>query len=177
VPGKPAMVFEMQMGMIDRGAELSWISQYAYACHNRPNIVMRSAPSPPPPIPHARRLSHEPRPCDGFAPARRYPHEEECLFAPLTGIEVQSTQIEGAVLVIEARLSINLNALTIEQVVSRRRKLIIDTSTQLIKDLRFETQGAPCMRQCGDGQSKPSPPPCPAPPFRSSPPLSASRCC
>ena len=27
-PGKPAIVFEMQMGMIDRGAELGWISQY-----------------------------------------------------------------------------------------------------------------------------------------------------
>ena len=23
-PGKPALVFEMQLGMIDRGAELSW---------------------------------------------------------------------------------------------------------------------------------------------------------
>jgi hypothetical protein len=41
IPGKPALVFEMQMGMIDRGAELRWISQY--------------------------------------------PHERECLFAPLTG--------------------------------------------------------------------------------------------
>ena len=37
--GKPGLVFEMQMGMIDRGAELGWISQY--------------------------------------------PHERECLFAPL----------------------------------------------------------------------------------------------
>ena len=27
VPGKPALVFEMVMGMIDRGAELGWISQ------------------------------------------------------------------------------------------------------------------------------------------------------
>ena len=45
----------------------------------------------------------------------QYPHEAECLFAPLTGLEVQSTRIDGAVLVIEARLSINLNALTIEQ--------------------------------------------------------------
>eukprot|EP00966_Prymnesium_polylepis_P068193 1585006-Prymnesium_polylepis.2 len=26
VPGKPALLFEMQMGMIDRGAELNWIS-------------------------------------------------------------------------------------------------------------------------------------------------------
>jgi hypothetical protein len=48
----------------------------------------------------------------------QYPHENECLFAPLTGIEVQGTRIEGAVLVIEARLSVNLNALTIEQVPS-----------------------------------------------------------
>jgi hypothetical protein len=27
VAGAPALVFEMQMGMIDRGAELGWISQ------------------------------------------------------------------------------------------------------------------------------------------------------
>ena len=27
-PGKPALLFEIQMGMIDRGAELGWISQY-----------------------------------------------------------------------------------------------------------------------------------------------------
>ena len=45
----------------------------------------------------------------------QYPHEEECLFAPLTGVEVQGTRIDGAVLIIEARLSVNLNALTIEQ--------------------------------------------------------------
>ena len=40
----------------------------------------------------------------------------ECVFAPLTGIEVLETRVDGAVLVIEARLSVNLNALTmIEQ--------------------------------------------------------------
>ena len=35
----------------------------------------------------------------------------ECVFAPLTGIEVLETRVDGAVLVIEARLSVNLNAL------------------------------------------------------------------
>ena len=29
-PGKPGIVFEMQMGMIDRGAELKWLSQYPH---------------------------------------------------------------------------------------------------------------------------------------------------
>jgi hypothetical protein len=28
--GKPALLFEMQMGMIDRGAELDWCSQYPH---------------------------------------------------------------------------------------------------------------------------------------------------
>ena len=31
-PGRPALVFEMQLGMIDRGAELGWISQYPFEC-------------------------------------------------------------------------------------------------------------------------------------------------
>jgi NLR family CARD domain-containing protein 3 len=35
--GKPALVFEMQMGMIDRGAKLGWISQYPHEEGARPN--------------------------------------------------------------------------------------------------------------------------------------------
>ena len=46
-------------GMVDRGASLSWLSQYSF--------------------------------------------EEETLFAPLTGVEVLSTRVEGSVLVVEAR--------------------------------------------------------------------------
>ena len=88
VPGKPAIVFELQMGMIDRGAELGWISQY--------------------------------------------PHERECLWAPLTGLEVQRSRVEGDVLIIEARPTINLNALTLEQVVSKRRKIVRDMADQLV---------------------------------------------
>ena len=93
----------------------------------------------------------------------QYPHEKECLFAPLTGIEVQGTRIDGAVLVIEARLSVNLNALTIEQarpavimckrawsrvipivyshmsaraaqVVSKRRKVVADMASNVLAD-------------------------------------------
>ena len=29
-PGKPSLLFEMQMGMVDRGCELDWISQYPH---------------------------------------------------------------------------------------------------------------------------------------------------
>ena len=45
--------------MVDRGASLSWLSQYSF--------------------------------------------EEELLFAPLTGVEVRGTRVEGSVLVVEVR--------------------------------------------------------------------------
>ena len=47
----------------------------------------------------------------------QYPHEEEILFAPLTGLEVRLTRIEGSVLVVTVALSVNLASLTIEQVI------------------------------------------------------------
>ena len=54
------------MGVVDRGCELGWISQY--------------------------------------------PHERECLFAPLTGFELEGTHVEAGVMVAEVRLSVNLYA-------------------------------------------------------------------
>ena len=70
--GRPSILFEIQMGMVDRGADLSSLSQY--------------------------------------------PHEREILFNPLTGLEVHSTRVEGGVLVVVVRLSVNLASATIEQV-------------------------------------------------------------
>ena len=67
----PAIVFEMQMGMTDRGANVAWLSEF--------------------------------------------PHEAEILFAPLTGMEVRGSRVEGAMQVYEVRLTVNMSALTIEQ--------------------------------------------------------------
>ena len=52
--GRNGIVFEVQMGMVDRGADIAWLSQY--------------------------------------------PHEKEILFAPLSGLEVQSSRVDGSVL-------------------------------------------------------------------------------
>jgi hypothetical protein len=70
--GSASTIFEMQMGMVDRGADLSWLSQY--------------------------------------------PHEKEVLLPPLTGIEALTSDVEGSILVINSRLSLNLAAQTLEQV-------------------------------------------------------------
>ena len=77
-----AFVFEIQQGMVDRGADISFLSQY--------------------------------------------PHEQEILFAPLTGLEVHATRVDGATMVVTVGLSVNLAALTIEQVIGKRKKMLED---------------------------------------------------
>ena len=63
--------------------------------------------------------------------AFRYPHEREILFAPLTGLEVQGSRVEGSVLVVEVKLSVNLTSLRIEQVIGKRKKMLQDMAPGL----------------------------------------------
>ena len=85
-------IFEMQMGMVDRGATLTWLSQY--------------------------------------------PHEQEVLLPPLTGIEALNVEVDGSMLVIHSRLSLNLASHTLEQVLSRRRKMLMDMVNGIVLEMR-----------------------------------------
>ncbi|CAK0793558.1 unnamed protein product, partial [Prorocentrum cordatum] len=89
-----ATIFEIQTGMIDRGADLSLLSQY--------------------------------------------PHEREICFPPLTGMEVLGSRIEGSILYIQMRLNVNFSALTIDQVINKRKRLVTD----MCKNLRSEVSTA-----------------------------------
>ena len=91
--GGAGFVFEIQQGMVDRGADISWLSQY--------------------------------------------PHEREILFAPLTGLEVQATWVDGATLIIGVSLSINLTALTIERVVAKRRTVLEEMWGNMLSEVRL----------------------------------------
>jgi len=97
-----AMIFELQMGMIDRGADLSWISQY--------------------------------------------PHEQEICFPPLSGLEVVGMRVEGTMLLVETRISLNLNAMTLEQHVAKMQRSHQQLLSVIIDDLRF--MGAPASSVC-----------------------------
>ena len=90
--GAAMTIFEMQMGMVDRGADLTWLSQY--------------------------------------------PHEREVLLPPLTGIEALGTDVEGSMMIIHSRLSLNLAAHTLEQVLSRRRKMLLDMTAGIELEMR-----------------------------------------
>ena len=90
--GDASTIFEMQMGMVDRGADLTWLSQY--------------------------------------------PHEREVLLPPLTGLEALEHSVEGGVLVIQSRFSLNMAAHTLEQVLSRRRKMLMDMCLGIELELR-----------------------------------------
>jgi hypothetical protein len=54
----------------------------------------------------------------------QYPHENEILFAPLLGLEAIGSRVDGNTLLVEIALSNNMNSLTLEQVVSKRRKVM-----------------------------------------------------
>ncbi|CAK0788615.1 unnamed protein product, partial [Prorocentrum cordatum] len=88
--GGVSTVLEIQMGMVDRGADLSVLSQY--------------------------------------------PHEREICFAPLTGIEIVSGRVEASVLIVQTRLSVNLTALTIEQVIAKRKRVM----EEMLENLKRE---------------------------------------
>ena len=91
--GKTApLLFEIQQGMIDRGADISFLSQY--------------------------------------------PFEKEILFNPLTGLEVRGSRVEGPVLIVEVKLSVNLTSLTIEQVIGKRKKVLQDMVPGLEAEVR-----------------------------------------
>jgi len=81
------ILIEVQQGMVNRGADISSLSQY--------------------------------------------PHEQEILFGPLTGIEVLNVRTEASVVFIECAFSINLTALTLEQVLGKRQKVVADMCGQL----------------------------------------------
>ena len=58
----------------------------------------------------------------------QYEHEEEIIFAPCTGLEVQSTRVEGGVLVVTASLSVPHGIPTIEQTISKRKRIVEEMS-------------------------------------------------
>ena len=72
-----------------------------------------------------------------FAWLSQYPHEEEVLFAPLSGLEVLSHRLEDDVLVIDVRPSVNLNAMTIEDVIAKMRNSHVQLLEMLEGDLKF----------------------------------------
>jgi len=94
--GSASTLMVAQMGMVDRGAELSWLSMYE--------------------------------------------HEKEILFPPLTGVEVLESRVQGSTLLVMSHLAVNLTSPTLEQVVSKRRKLVIDLADNSVHELEREVR-------------------------------------
>ena len=108
-------VFEIQQGMIDRGADISFLSQYPHEREMCVWPVRRSMCIPASWASVGALIAcHEAGRCaPPQLPSLALAHS---LFGPLTGIEVKGTRVVGSVLVVEAGLSVNLASLTIDQV-------------------------------------------------------------
>ena len=66
---------------------------------------------------------------------------QEILFGPLTGIEVLNVRVDGSVIIIECAFSINLTALTLEQVLEKRLKFVRDLAANMFLEVRAELAG------------------------------------
>ena len=63
------------------------------------------------------------------------------LFGPLTGIEVVDTRVDRTVVVIECAFSINLTAMTLEQVLNKRFKTLQDMGNDMETEVRGSLVG------------------------------------
>ena len=64
----------------------------------------------------------------------QYPHEREILFSPLMGQQALSTRVHEGTLIIEMRLNLNMQSPTLEEVVSKRRKVVKDMVANVSAD-------------------------------------------
>lgn len=79
----------------------------------------------------------------------QYPHEREILFTPLTGLEVESSRVEGSTIFVQMRPNVNTATRTIEQVIARRRTLLSDMGDGMQVEL---SAGAALSRFSNDGR-------------------------
>ena len=57
-------------------------------------------------------------------------------------MEVQSTRVDGKTMVVSVTVSVNLAALTIDQVISKRRRLVTDMCTQVTEKIIYSVRTA-----------------------------------
>ena len=104
--GVASTVFEMRQGMIDRGADFSWLSQY--------------------------------------------PFEREILYPPLLGIEATGSRVDKTTLVIDARLSLNMMSETLDEVLTKRFRLLKGLCDNIKLEIERALGGALWKVLCGN---------------------------
>ena len=72
----------------------------------------------------------------------------QVLFAPLTGIEMRRSRIDGATIIAEMALTVNLTTPTIEQVMQKRMLLVQQMSTSLAMESRAKLSGTGIEEAC-----------------------------
>lgn len=144
--GDPMTIFEIQMGMVRRrrSSPPAPLAPVALTMQATPSLRSRG--------PRAQSQTRwcalvpdaSPSQIDRGAElswASQYPHEREVLLPPLTGLQVLESTVEGQFLTMDTRLSLNLTAQTLEQVLSRRRKMLMDMARGIELEMKSGETG------------------------------------
>ena len=73
------------------------------------------------------------------------------LFPPLTGVEAVGARVEGKTLIVSCKLSVNLRALELQDVLSKRRKGVRDMGEAILSDPEvYAMSEGPQWKECSD---------------------------
>lgn len=66
----------------------------------------------------------------------QYTHEKEVLLPPLVGWETFKTRVEGPLLIVTLRMTLNQKARTIDEMLQRRKVLVDDMGSNMLLELQ-----------------------------------------
>jgi hypothetical protein len=128
------IILEIQQGMIDRGADLAWLSQVLQHRHpfdgfaHHPLTHQLVGLQRPPPF--CQRATTLPS-------LSQYPHEREILFPPLLALEILHDRKQESILFVTMRPSVNLSSMTIEAGIAKMQSSHVQLLDLLTDELRF----------------------------------------
>ena len=139
--GKASTIIEASQGMADRGADISWCSQFTHEAEVSPPTQLLAPcgrhpmpPMPPPSTCHPRTTHTHATIRDATA----RPLLTQTLFPPLMAVDITSSRVDGGTLVVAARFALNMTSLTLEQHEARRKSLVSNMCDQTLAELRAE---------------------------------------
>eukprot|EP00445_Apocalathium_hangoei_P041850 CAMPEP_0203973722 /NCGR_PEP_ID=MMETSP0359-20131031/99736_1 /ASSEMBLY_ACC=CAM_ASM_000338 /TAXON_ID=268821 /ORGANISM="Scrippsiella Hangoei, Strain SHTV-5" /LENGTH=963 /DNA_ID=CAMNT_0050911887 /DNA_START=80 /DNA_END=2970 /DNA_ORIENTATION=- len=154
---KPGLLFEIQLGMVDRGADLRWLSQYpheAEICFGPLSglQVIRTRVESSVLIVEVRMNVNMVSMTLEQVVAKRYKVVagmcDNIMLEIDKSIKGSAPVVEASVLIVEVRLNVNMVSMTLEQVVAKRYKVVAGMCDNIMLEIDKSIKGDDWTKLC-----------------------------